>query len=144
MMFTSLSACSAGVSSDWKSAVGTGAGFFDEESEGACFGVVEGAPDALPEAALKELREGARLGSFTWSTSSSKSLTYTIMEWGGDSFKACGWRGSGAGFAGLGLETARKQQAINGSRGAQRVTFMGIPQAVNGSPAGRCARRILA
>jgi hypothetical protein len=75
MMLTSLSACSAGVSSGWESAVGAGAGFFGEEPGGVFFCVAEGMVDALPEVALGELREDARLGTLLLRTSSSKSLT---------------------------------------------------------------------
>jgi len=54
MMLTSLSACSVGVSSGWEWAVGTGAGFFDGESEEAFFCLFEGTLDVIPEVALEE------------------------------------------------------------------------------------------
>src|SRR2546430_12631552 len=116
MMFTSLSACSSAVSSGWESSVGTGARFFNLEPEGAFFCVARGTLDAAPEITLGELREAAHLGSLRWRTSSSKSLTYTTMEWKGDAFKTCSWRVSGAGFAGLEFETARAPEATNGSK----------------------------
>src|SRR5260370_42652245 len=75
MKLASLSACSAGVSSGWESAVGAGAVFFGEEPGGVLFWVAEGTVDVLPETALGELREDARLGTRPLRTSSSKSLT---------------------------------------------------------------------
>src|SRR6266850_6095556 len=67
---TSLSACSAGVSSGWESAVGAGASFFGNEPGGVFFCVAEGTFDALPEIVPGELREGARLGVRPLRTSS--------------------------------------------------------------------------
>src|SRR5260370_37593161 len=72
MMLTSLSACSAGVSSGWESAVGAGAGFFGEEPGGGFFCVAEGMVDALPEVALGEVRGGGVLGARPLSAFRSK------------------------------------------------------------------------
>jgi hypothetical protein len=62
------------------------------------------------------------------------------MELTGETFDVCVRRELGAGFAGLGLETARAQEAISESRGTKRKIFMEIPQAANGKPAGTSAR----
>jgi hypothetical protein len=53
------------------------------------------------------------------------------MELAGELLNA--WVGCelGADFARLGLEATSAQEAINGSRGAERKLFMGIPQARN-------------
>jgi hypothetical protein len=61
------------------------------------------------------------------------------MELTGAAFDVCGRRKLGAGFAELGLETARAQEAIIESRETQREIFMEIPQAANGKPAGTSA-----